>query len=135
MGLAAVADFRIAGQAAYFSANFVKVGIHHGFGLSLTLPAIVGKQQARRILYLGDRVSAATAAAIGLADVVLGPSQDLLSEGRRFAAHLADVPPAALAAVRRTCRKGLSEARFRAAVAHESAEQSRLRSDKSGGGR
>jgi 2-(1,2-epoxy-1,2-dihydrophenyl)acetyl-CoA isomerase len=130
-GLAVAADFRIAAPAAYFHANFVKVGLHHGFGLSVTLPAVIGEHQARRVLYFGDRIPADAAQAMGLADVVAEPGEELLAEGQRFAARLAALPPAALAAIRMTCRKGLTETEFRAAVAHESSEQSRLRAEKS----
>lgn len=129
-GLAVAADFRIATSTAYFHPNFVKVGIHHGFGLSLTLPAVVGEHRARRMLYLGDRVPAAAAGALGLADVVLEPHQDLLAEGRIFTGRLASLSPAALAAIRKTCRQELTEERYRAAVAHESAEQSRLQASR-----
>ena len=37
-GLACVADFRIASPKARFAANFVKLGLHQGFGISVTLP-------------------------------------------------------------------------------------------------
>jgi 2-(1,2-epoxy-1,2-dihydrophenyl)acetyl-CoA isomerase len=77
-GLAAAADFRIAAPTAYFHANFVKAGLHHGFGLGLTLPAIVGAHQACRILYFGDRIPADAAKDLGLADVVAEPGEDLL---------------------------------------------------------
>lgn len=126
LGLAAAADFRIAAPTAYFYPNFVKVGLHHGFGLSLTLPSIVGPHQARRALYVGERIPADEARRIGLADVVAGDGDDLLTVGLDFAGRLASVPPAALASIRATCRTELTEADYLAAVAHESAEQSRL---------
>jgi enoyl-CoA hydratase/carnithine racemase len=125
-GLAAAADFRIAAPAAYFYPNFVKVGLHHGFGLSLTLPAIIGPHQARRALYFGERLPAEEARRIGLADAVAADAQDLVPAGLAFAGRLAGVPPAALASIRLTCRKELTEAGYLAAVAHESAEQARL---------
>jgi enoyl-CoA hydratase/carnithine racemase len=39
LGLALVADFRVVSPEARFAANFVKLGIHPGFGLTYTLPA------------------------------------------------------------------------------------------------
>jgi enoyl-CoA hydratase/carnithine racemase len=127
LGIAALADFRVVASTGYFHANFVKLGLHPGFGLSLTLPAIIGDRQAMRMLYFGDRVPAAAAGATGLADVVLGEQEDLLVTGSQFAAQLASRPAAALQAIRRTCRRGLTESDFHAAVAHEHEEQSRLR--------
>ena len=46
LGLALSADFRIACPEARFSANFAKLGFHPGFGSSVTLPRIIGKQKA-----------------------------------------------------------------------------------------
>jgi len=46
MGLALATDFRFAAPEARFSANFSRLGFHHGFGLSVTLPRLVGPQVA-----------------------------------------------------------------------------------------
>ena len=56
LGLACSADFRVASPEARFSANFARLGFHHGFGLSVTLPGIVGNQRALELLYTGRRV-------------------------------------------------------------------------------
>src|SRR5262249_49854365 len=40
-GLSLVADFRVVSPDARFGANFVKLGIHPGFGLTYTLPRII----------------------------------------------------------------------------------------------
>ena len=48
LGLAAACDLRVASPVTRFSANFARLGLHHGFGLSLTLPEIVGHQRALR---------------------------------------------------------------------------------------
>src|SRR6266852_497820 len=44
LGLALVADFRVTCQEARFSANFNRLGFHPGFGLTATLPRLVGAQ-------------------------------------------------------------------------------------------
>src|SRR5262245_17309344 len=41
LGLAMMADFRVASPEARFAANFARLGFHHGFGLTVTLPAAV----------------------------------------------------------------------------------------------
>ena len=41
-GLALSADFRVATAQSRFSANFARLGFHHGFALTVTLPAVVG---------------------------------------------------------------------------------------------
>ena len=47
LGLALAADFRIAAPEARFSANFARLGFHQGFGLSVTLPRLVGLHSRR----------------------------------------------------------------------------------------
>ena len=56
LGLAMAADFRVACPEARFSANFARLGFHHGFGLGATLPGVVGQQVALELLYTGRRV-------------------------------------------------------------------------------
>ena len=46
LGLALVADFRVAAPEARFAANFTKLGFHPGFGLTYTLPRLIGRQHA-----------------------------------------------------------------------------------------
>ena len=46
LGLALAADFRVATPETRFSCNFAKLGFHQGFGISVTLPAVVGQQRA-----------------------------------------------------------------------------------------
>src|SRR5215467_7069153 len=55
LGLAMAADFRVAAPEARFAANFARLGFHHGFGLTVTLPAVVGRQHALELLYTGRR--------------------------------------------------------------------------------
>src|SRR5262245_57535217 len=46
LGLACSADFRVACPEARFVANFARLGFHHGFALTVTLPRIVGEGRA-----------------------------------------------------------------------------------------
>ena len=48
LGLALAADFRMAAPEARFSANFARLGFHQGFGLSVTLPRLVGPASGGR---------------------------------------------------------------------------------------
>ena len=63
LGLALVADFRLAAPEARFAGNFVKLGFHPGFGLTHTLPRLVGPQTAALMLLTGRRVKAQEALA------------------------------------------------------------------------
>src|SRR5712675_2473855 len=75
-GLAVMADFRVVSPDARFAANFVKLGIHPGFGLTYTLPRLIGIQKASMMLLTGRRITGADAVSIGLADV-LAPTEGL----------------------------------------------------------
>jgi 2-(1,2-epoxy-1,2-dihydrophenyl)acetyl-CoA isomerase len=68
LGLALAADVRVATPEARFAALFARLGISHGFGLTLTLPALVGQQTALDLLYTGRRVPGEEAVRLGLAD-------------------------------------------------------------------
>ena len=68
LGLALAADFRVAAPSSRFSANFARLGFHQGFGISITLPAVVGRQRALELLATGRRIDGAEALAIGLVD-------------------------------------------------------------------
>jgi enoyl-CoA hydratase/carnithine racemase len=125
LGLACSADFRVASPAARFSANFARLGLHQGFGLSVTLPAIVGQQHANLMLYTGRRVTGEQAAKLGLADLLADPAE-LRATAHGLAAELAAAAPLAVRAIRSTQRAGLAE-RVSEAMAAELVAQERLR--------
>ncbi len=124
LGLALVADFRVICESTRFSANFVKLGVHAGFGISHVLPRIVGRQRASLMLYTGRRVGAAEAMAMGLGDLLATPD-DIREQAIALAAEIAQAAPLAVESTRMTLRAGLAEAVERQ-VQHEFAEQSRL---------
>ena len=68
LGLAVMADFRVTCPEARFSANFTRLGYHPGFGLTATLPRLIGAQKAAMMMYTGRRLTGEEALAIGLAD-------------------------------------------------------------------
>ena len=125
LGLALVADVRVIGPRARFAANFVKLGLHQGFGLSVTLPELVGRQAASQLLLSGRRVGPEEALALGLADV-LTDAASVRAEARRQAAEIAANAPLAVRSVRATLREGLAE-RVAAVTQHELKEQQWLR--------
>jgi 2-(1,2-epoxy-1,2-dihydrophenyl)acetyl-CoA isomerase len=126
LGLSLAADFRVVAPEARFSANFARLGFHHGFGLSVTLPALVGQQMAARLLYTGRRVRGDEAVQIGLADELV-PLDDLLDAATAFAVEIAASAPLAVESIRATLHGDLAD-RIAAATEHEAEEQARLRS-------
>ena len=125
LGLALSADFRVAAPEARFAANFARLGFHHGFGLTVTLPALVGQQKALNLLYTGRRVKGEEALEIGLCDA-LAPIEELRDAAREMADEIAGSAPLAVRSIRRTMRRGLAE-RVRIATDHELVEQDWLR--------
>jgi enoyl-CoA hydratase/carnithine racemase len=124
-GLALSADFRIATPASRFSANFSRLGFHHGFGLTVTLPRVVGDQCAAELLYSGRRVDGTEARKLGLCDGLVDDA-GLLPAAIAYAGAIAGSAPLAVRAIRATLRQGLVE-RLRLAMDHECAEQEKLR--------
>ena len=123
-GLALVADFRVVSSDARFGANFVKLGIHPGFGLTYTLPRIIGIQKATLLFYTGRRITGEEAVAWGLGDVLAEPDR-LREEAVKLASEIAENAPLAVQSTRATLRRGLADA-VRAQTDHEHAEQSLL---------
>lgn len=126
LGLALAADFRVAAPEARFSANFARLGFHQGFGLSETLPRLVGVQAAADLLYTGRRVKGDEAVALGLADRLV-PVDEVRSGAYDLAREIAGSAPLAVRSIRATLRGDLAD-RVEAATLHELAEQTRLRS-------
>ena len=126
-GLALSADFRVATSRSRFSANFARLGFHHGFALTVTLPATVGRQAAADLLLTGRRVDGADALGLGLCDRLAGDGDgELMEAALGYAGELAASGPLAVRSIRATLRQGLVE-EARLAMEHECAEQLRLR--------
>jgi enoyl-CoA hydratase/carnithine racemase len=100
------------------------IGLHHGFGLTVTLPAIVGQQRATELLYTGKRINGEDAQLIGLADRLVD-AEELRPTAHDLAAEIASAAPLAVRAIRATMRDGLAD-RIKAATDRELAEQQKL---------
>lgn len=124
VGLALAADFRVASPPTRFHANFARLGLHHGFGLSVTLPAAIGEQKALDLLLTGRAVSGEEASAIGLCDRLV-PADRLVAEARRLAAEIAAGAPLAARAIRSTLRRDRAD-QVAEACRRELREQLRL---------
>jgi enoyl-CoA hydratase/carnithine racemase len=124
LGLACSSDFRVAAPQARFAANFARLGFHHGFALTATLPAIVGQQHALDLLYTGRRVDGNEAHRLGLADHLANPDE-LRATAHKIARDIATAAPLAVRSIRATMRAPLLDA-VRQAVEREAAEQQRL---------
>ena len=125
LGLAMVADFRVTCPEARFCANFTRLGFHPGFGLTVTLPDVIGKTKAALMFYTSRRVPGDEAYAWGLADVLV-PQAEVRAAALKLAAEIAENSPLGLIATRNSMRGDLAD-RVLKATEHELAEQTSLR--------
>ena len=121
LGVALTADFRIACPEAKFSANFNRLGFHPGFGLSFSLPQLIGKQNAAKLFYTGKRIDGTEALSLGLIDELV--AQDAVrARAMALAEEIAISSPRAVQATRVTLRGDFID-RVRLAVVRESEVQ------------
>lgn len=125
LGLACSADFRVATPETRFSANFARLGFHHGFGLTVTLPLVAGHRHALDLLYTGRRVGGVEALDVGLCDR-LAAVDDVRSSATELAREIAASAPLAVRSIRQTMRGHLAAA-VAAATRREADEQAVLR--------
>lgn len=125
LGLALVCDFRVACKESRLSANFAALGYHPGFGMTATLPRIVGHQKAQWLFYTGERLPGDKAPEIGLIDRLVDQDK-VRGEAQAMARELAQIAPLALLATRESLRCDLIAA-FKAATEKEAFEQALLR--------
>ena len=126
LGLALAADFRVASPASRFAANFSRIGLHHGFGMTVTLPGVVGAQHAADLLITGRWIDGVEAYRIGLIDRLVDTDAAIRDTAIALAGEIATAAPLAVRSIRATLRRGLADA-VAAATEHERAEQSWLR--------
>lgn len=125
LGLALAADFRVAAPEARFVANFAKLGFHPGFGLTFTLPRLIGAQRAALMMLTGRRIKGDEALDWGLVDELV-PLAQVREAALRLAHEIAENAPLAVQRTRAALRAGLADA-VRAQTADEAIEQAALR--------
>jgi len=128
LGLALVADFRVSCKEARLAANFTAMGYHPGFGMTVTLPRVVGHQRARWLFLTGKRIPGDEAVAMGLADRLV-PQDEVRRAAQEMAGEIAKAGPLGVQSARETLNLDLVPA-FRAATEREMFVQSVLRETK-----
>lgn len=108
LGLAVACDFRVSCLEARFSANFTRLGIHPGFGLSVTLPRLVGIQKAALLFLTARRIAGDEALELGLVDSIVAQG-DVLESAITMAEEIAMSSPDAIQSIRATMRAGLAD--------------------------
>jgi 2-(1,2-epoxy-1,2-dihydrophenyl)acetyl-CoA isomerase len=126
--LALATDFVFAGERASFAEPFSDRGFSVDSGGSWLLPRLIGLTRAKRLLYLGDRIDAETAAAWGLIAEVVG-DEELDAISRERAQELANRPTQALAATKRLLQESSGATLEQALHAESMAVELTLRSN------
>jgi len=75
--------------------NFCKIGLVPELGIMATLPAVVGPQRAKEILFMGERMTGADLMRLGLANRVF-PAAELEAGTMAFAEQIAALPTLSL---------------------------------------
>ncbi len=120
-GLALVCDLRIGAIKAKYGANFVKLGLAPGMGISYTLPRLIGVARATELLLTGRLVEGPEAEQLGILNRAV-PADQVLPEAMTLARTIADNAPFAVQETKRAIRRGLA-VDVRAAARHEAHAQ------------
>src|SRR5205814_1989686 len=123
MNIALAADIRIAAEEATFGQNFARVGLFPDFGGTYFLPQLVGPAKAAELFYTGDMIDAKTALQLGIVNQVV-PATELEAEVNSLAQKIAQGPPLAIRAVKKTLFSSESE-KLTLALGQEVEEQIR----------
>ena len=89
--LAFACDLVIAAESASFVEVFVRRGLVPDGGGAYLLPRLIGLQKTKELMFFGDKLPAAEAAVIGLANKVV-PDDELLAVAGEWAGRLASGP-------------------------------------------
>ena len=93
-------DLVIAGEDATFNEAFVRIGLSPDCGGTFFLPRVIGEKRAAEMFMTGGTLDATRAEKIGMINAVV-PSEDLLQEASKLAAHLAAGPTGSFGRIKR----------------------------------
>jgi enoyl-CoA hydratase len=123
--LAVYADISLAVDTAVIGDPHVKVGLVAGDGGALMWPMLIGFQKAKELLFLGDNISAAEAARLGLITHAV-PAAELDARIDELVTRLLKLPPFALRGTKKAINhtlKQLALATFEYGVSLETQSQ------------
>ena len=103
--LVMMCDIVIADPSARLGQPEIRVGIMPGAGGTQRLARLVGKHVASLMLLTGDPLTAERAAQLGLVSELVGEGE-AVGRAREIAAKIAQMPPLAVAAIKRTLAIG-----------------------------
>ena len=105
--MAVASDFILMAESARIGFPEISIGAFLGGGVSHLLPQLIGLAKARELIFLGERIDAPEAAAMGLANRVF-PDASFRDDARAFAQRLAEKAPLSMALAKDHLNKGIS---------------------------
>jgi enoyl-CoA hydratase/carnithine racemase len=105
-GLALLADIRVANRDSKYGANFARLGIHSGLGISYVLPRLVGPAHAAELLFTGSLIDGNEALRIGLVSHAVD-AENVLPTAFRIAGAITGAAPLAVQTMKASIRRGL----------------------------
>ena len=105
-GLSLLCDVRVASRTAKLGANFCRLGLTPGLGISYLLPRLVGVSRAAELLFAGRLVTGEEAERIGLVSCAVDAG-DVLDRAMELAGSFAASAPLAVRATKRALQDGL----------------------------
>ena len=96
VSLVLACDLCIASEQATFTQASIKLGLHPDWGVSFTLPRLVGMGRALEMFWLSEPVRAEEAKRLGVINFLV-PHESLADETAELAARLAAAPPLPMA--------------------------------------
>jgi enoyl-CoA hydratase len=112
-------DIRLLADSAQLALPEINLGLFPGAGGSQRLLRQIPACRARELMFTGDRIDAATAVGLGLANRVV-PAAQLMDEALALAARIAAKSPLTLKLLKRNLLHG-ADMPLPAALAHEQA--------------
>jgi enoyl-CoA hydratase len=103
--MALACDFIYASETAKFGMPEITLGLIPGYGGTQRLPRLIGKNQAKEMVFTGKFISAAEAEVLGIANRVLAP-EALMEEVMKTAAVIAEKSRVALRAAKQSIDQG-----------------------------
>lgn len=103
LGIALLCDMRIFAEGAKISANFSRLGIHPGLGISHLLPRLIGYEAAMRLLCTGSVISGAQAVAMGLGTEAV-PADEVVRRACAIGHEIAAAAPLAVRMIKASLR-------------------------------
>jgi enoyl-CoA hydratase/carnithine racemase len=114
-------DIVLIAESAFIADTHVNIGLVAGDGGAVAWPLMMSLLKAKEYLFTGDRIPAALAVELGLANRVV-PDGEVMAEARKLAHRLAEQPEQALQETKRALNLHLQAAIARVAPFALSAE-------------